>query len=87
MSFTVPWIGCTIVATAYVVTMSSSADCPDCCRSVYVAMSCGGGFFTPDAAYDSVWDSVKPMTGNFSIISSTKSLLDVLHAELLVQQH
>ena len=34
-------------------------------RSVYVAMSCGGGFFTPGAAYDSVWDSVKPMTGNF----------------------
>ena len=28
-------------------------------------MSCGCGFFTPDAAYDSVWDSVKPMTGNF----------------------
>ena len=56
MSFTVPWIVRTIVATAYVVTSSSSADCPDC-RSVYVAMSCGGGFFTPDAAYDSVWDS------------------------------
>ena len=28
-------------------------------------MSCGGGFFTPGAAYDAVWDSVKPMTGNF----------------------
>ena len=27
--------------------------------------SCGGGFFTPDGAYDSVWDSVKPMTGKF----------------------
>ena len=63
--FTVPWIGCTIVATANVVTSSSSADCADCCRSVYVAMSCGGGFFTPGAAYDAVWDSVKPMTGNF----------------------
>ena len=45
MSFTVPWIVRTIVATAYVVTSFSSADCPDCCRSVYVAMSCGGGFF------------------------------------------
>ena len=65
MSFTVPWIGCTIVATANVVTSSSSADCPDCCRTVYVVMSCGGGFFTPGAAYDSVWDSVKPMTGTF----------------------
>ena len=28
-------------------------------------MSCGGGSFTPDGAYDSVWDSVKPMTGKF----------------------
>ena len=27
-------------------------------------MSCDGGF-TPGGAYDSVWDSVKPMTGNF----------------------
>ena len=65
MSFTVPWIGCTIVATANVGTSSSLADCPDCCWSVYVATSCGGGFFTPGAAYDGVWDSVKPMTGNF----------------------
>ena len=30
-------------------------------------MSCGGGGFTPDGAYDSVWDSVRPMTGKFSI--------------------
>ena len=37
---------------------------PMCCGSVCVAMSCGGGF-TPGGAYDSVWDSVKPMTGNF----------------------
>ena len=69
MSFTVPLDGCTIVATTIVVTSySSSADCPDsaaplCCGSVCVAMSCGGGFFTPGGAYDSVWDSVKPMTG------------------------
>ena len=27
-------------------------------------MSCGGGF-TPGGAYDSVWDSVKPMTGKY----------------------
>ena len=27
-------------------------------------MSCGGGF-TPSGAYDSVWDSGKPMTGNY----------------------
>ena len=30
-----------------------------------VAISCGGGFCSPDCAYDSVWDKVKPMTGNF----------------------
>ena len=30
-------------------------------------MSCGGGFFTPYGAYDSVWDSVKPIAGKFLI--------------------
>ena len=30
-------------------------------------MSCGGGFFTPDGAYDSVWDSVRPLTGKYTI--------------------
>ena len=30
-------------------------------------MSCGGGFFTPDGAYDSVWDSVKPLIGKYTI--------------------
>ena len=59
MSFAVPLNGCTIVATATVVTSySSSADCPYsaapmCCGSICVAMSCGGWFFTPDGAYDS----------------------------------
>ena len=84
MSFTVPLDGCTIVATTTVVaSCSSSADCPGsaapmCCGSVCVAMSCGGGFFTPGGAYDSVWDSVKPMAGNASsIISSTKTSLGV----------
>ena len=71
MSFTAPLNGFTIVATATVVTSySSSADCPFsaapmCCGSVCVAMSCGGGFFTPGGAYDSVWDSVRPMTGKY----------------------
>ena len=36
-----------------------------CCRSVCVAMSCGGGFFSPGCAYDSVWDSVKPIAGKY----------------------
>ena len=73
MSFTVPLNGSTIVATATIVTSySSSADCPDSaapmsCGSVCVAMSCGGGFFTPDGAYDSVWNSVRSMTGKYII--------------------
>ena len=48
---------------------SSSTDCPGSaalfCGGVCVAMSCCGGFFNPDGAYDSVWDSVKPMTGKY----------------------
>ena len=57
------------VATAIRVTScSSSADCllsgPWCCECVCVAMSCGRGF-TPGGAYDSIWDSVMPLTGNF----------------------
>ena len=73
MSFTVPLDGCTIVATTTVVaSYSSSPDCPgsaapSCCGSVCVAMSCGGVFFTPGGAYDSVWDSVKPMAGKYLI--------------------
>ena len=71
MSFTVPLNGCTIVATATVVTLCSSmADCPGsaapmCCGGVCVAMSCGGGGFTPHGAYDSVWESVSPLTGKY----------------------
>ena len=70
VSYTVPLGGCTIVAIATVVTScSSSTDCPGSaalfCWGVCVAMSCGGGFLTPDGAYDSVWDSVKPVTGNY----------------------
>ena len=34
---------------------------PLCCGGVCIAMSSGGGGFTPDGAYDSVWDSVRPM--------------------------
>ena len=66
MSFTIPWTGNTIVTTAAVVTTcSASADCtdsatPTCSGSVCVTMSCGG-CFTHDGAYDSLWDSVKPM--------------------------
>ena len=68
-SFKIALTGSTIVATAAAVTTcSASADyadsaTPTCSGSVCVAMPCGGGSFTPDGAYDSLWDSVKPMTG------------------------
>ena len=77
VSFTVPLNGWTIAATATVViSCSSSVDM--CCGSVCVAMSCGGGFFTPGGAYDSVWDSLRPMTGKYLInISSTNRSLVV----------
>ena len=65
MSFTIPLTGSTIVATAAVVTMCSAT--PTCSEDVCVAMSCGGGSFTPDGAYDSLWDSVKPMKGKYTI--------------------
>ena len=32
-----------------------------------VEFSCGGGFFTPGGAYDSVCDMVKPMTGKYFV--------------------
>ena len=60
--------GNTIVATTNVVTTCfASADCtdfaiPTCSGDICVTMSCGGGSLTPDGAYDSLWDNVKPMT-------------------------
>ena len=30
-------------------------------------MSCGGGGFPPDGAYDSIWDSVRPITGKYFV--------------------
>ena len=86
VSFTVPLNGCTIAATATVViSCSSSADM--CCGSVCVAMSCGGGFFTPGGAYDSVWDSVRPMTGKFSsLFPVPRGRWLCMHVEFLDQQ-
>ena len=52
---------CDLVLSSAVCFGSSA---PLCCESVCVAMSCGGGF-TPGGAYDSVWDSVKPKTGQY----------------------
>ena len=72
MSFTVPLTGSTVVAGAVVeTTYSESADCTDsstsmCSGGVRVATQCGGGSFTSDGAYDSLWDSVKQKTGAYT---------------------
>ena len=93
MSFTIPLTGSTIVATAAVVTTCfASADCTDsatpmCSGGVCVAMSCGGGSFTPDGAYDSLRDSVKPMTGKYTInFFQYQEDVGCVHAEWLDQQ-
>ena len=68
ISFTVPLVGCTIDATATVVTTCSSTSgfpdsaAPSCCGGVCVAMSCGG----PDGAYNSTWDRVRPISGKYT---------------------
>ena len=94
MSFTVSLTGCTIDAIAAVVsTCSASTNCTDslvftCCGSVCIAMPCGGGSFTPDAAYDSLWDSVKPLTGEYTInFFQYQEDVGGVHAECLDQLH
>ena len=73
MLFAVPLSVSIIAATATAMTTClSSADCSDsaapmCSVDVCVAMSCGDGSFSPDGAYDSLWDSVKPMKGKYII--------------------
>ena len=63
MSFAVPLNGYSIVATATVVTT--------CFCGLFVLWEClrrdvvWWWFFTPGGAYDSVWDCVRPMTGNY----------------------
>ena len=65
--------GNTIVTTAAAVTTCltstdyTDSTAPTCNEDVCVAMSCGGGSFTPDGAYDSLWDSVKPMKRKYTI--------------------
>ena len=58
--------------TIYELCLPSERGCPYsaasmCCGGGCVAMSCGGGFFTPGGAYDSVWDRVKPISGNYAL--------------------
>ena len=57
--------------TIYELCLPSERGCPYsaapmCCGGICVAMSCGGGGFSPDGAYDSVWDGVRPLTGNYA---------------------
>ena len=67
MSFTIPLTGSTTVTTAAAVTTyPTSADwtdsaIPTCSGDVCVTMSCGGGSITPNDAYDSLLDNVKPI--------------------------
>ena len=32
-----------------------------------VSLSCGGGFCSPDGAYNSIWDSVRPISGKYIV--------------------
>ena len=73
VSFGVPLTGNTIVATAVVTTCSSPANCTDSLTptssgSVCIAMPCGDASSILDGAYDSLWDSVKPMTGSAAMM-------------------
>ena len=93
MSFTVTLTVSTIDATAAVgTTCFASADCTDsatpmCSAGACVAMSCDGGSFTPDGAYDSLWVAM-PMKGNTpSFTSSIKRTLGASACSMTVQQH
>ena len=83
MSSTIPLTGSTIVATAAAVTTySTSADCtdsatPTCSGDVCVTMSCGGGNITPDGAYDSLWDNVRPMMCATDLVSRANKLVQL----------
>ena len=64
--------GFTVISSGELLIRCTEADytdstTPTCSGGVCVAMSCGGGSFTPDGACDSLWDSVKPMTGKYTI--------------------
>ena len=56
-------------AAGSVATCTASADCissatPMCNGSIRIAMPCGDGSFILVGTHDSLWDSVKPMTGS-----------------------
>ena len=61
------WMFVPSLPLSTVVTSCSSYAAPMCCGGVCVALSCSGGGFLHDGAYDSVWDRVRPMTGKYFI--------------------
>ena len=73
----------TIDATTTLVALySASADCTGsavsmCSAGACVAMSCDGGCFTPDGAYDSLWVAMPMKESTPSIPSCTKRTLGV----------
>ena len=87
MSFTVPLNGCPINATATVMASFSR-------RQIALLRGClrrdvvWWWFFPPGGAYDSIWDSVKPLAGKFlfNYFQYHEFVGLCLHAELLVQQ-
>ena len=52
------------IHTIYELCLPSERGCP---FGICVAMSCGGGGFSPDGAYDSAWYSVRPRTGKYFV--------------------
>ena len=70
--------------TIYELCLPSERGCP---FGVCVAMSCGGGGFSPDGAYYSAWYSVRPMTGKyfFNYFQYQRRWV-CMHAVLLDQQ-
>ena len=66
VTFTVPLDICTIVDTVVTLYSSSGDFRPPCAARVF-ASRCRVVVFSPGGAYDSVWDSVVPISGNFAI--------------------
>ena len=81
----------TIDATTTVVALySASADCtgfavPMCSAGACVAMSCDGGCFTPDGAYDSLWVAMPMKEVHHLFLPVPRGRWVCLHAQGLVQ--
>ena len=53
--------------TPYSSSAVSPVSAAPCAAGVFASRCRVGGFFSPGGAYDSVWDSVKPIAGKFLI--------------------